>query len=437
MVDISRVVDVLTNLPLFFLAICIGLALLAGTLRSVKQNLIHRPAAQTRLFTAVFFDEIEGLLWLGSLLALVAAVPHPVTIVLVAMFVASMVTASRLRYREEQRSLNRWLQMATETETSLAPLLDGLANGFRSRLARQAKACTIRLIRGESIADAARRAKLPLDADTLAAMVIPKPNRESHEDSSGLVRMLDSDAQLQCDYESSRSTALISQQFTYVIATMLLAWLIGSAVRRMIVPLIEEMFSEFTVPWKLSQTGLDAIATAGDFFMASMVAWLLFSAVVRWLPLWMVACLPWFGRRAIDRWRCEVLGTLERGMRVRQSESQIFQWIARTTRIRWIRSRCRVALRFVESGNPLPLAMERGKLVTAREQTWLTCAENNGTLPDAFRNLKNDIQRRQVLRWKIRMAWVVPLATVLVGGFVLAHALFIFQSLAALLPVVP
>ena len=429
---LARIVK-LMNPHLIFLASTTGLALLAGTLRSIKQSLIHRPAAKTRLIVVALLDVLEGLLWTGCLLALLAAAPHPVTLVLLVLIVVSIAAARRLRYREEKRSLNRWLRMGTDTETSLSQLLDSLANGCRSRLARQAKACTNRLNRGQSIADAARRTKLPLDADTLAAIMIPSPSPASQEHPSNQIRLLDSHVRIDREYESSKSNSMVFQQFAYVVATVFLAWLIGMLVRSIIAPVFDDLFSEFRSAGNLSHWELDLVALIGHIFMTFFVAWLLLAMLIRWLPLWMVPCVPWFGGRAIDQWRCEVLRTLERGMRVRQSGSQILQCAVGTTRVRWIRSRCRVAHQFVESGMPLSLSMQRGKLITAREQVWLSCAENNGTLPDAIRKLASDIVRRQTHRWRIRMAWFVPLATVLVGGFVLAHAMFLFHFLFALI----
>ncbi len=208
---------------------------------------------------------------------------------------------------------------------------------------------------------------------------------------------------------------------------------IGMLIRSATIPTLDEMSSEFPVSEGLSHEALDAIVLVGHLFMACFVAWLLFAVLVRWLPLWMVRCVPWFGTRAIDQWRCGVLRTLERGMRSGQADSQILQCAIQVSPVRWIRASCRAAKRFVESGAPLPVAMYCAKLVSAREQTWLTCAENNAALPDAMMHLSRGILRRQTHRWRIRMAWIVPLATVLVGGYVLAHAMFLFQVLFALI----
>lgn len=426
------------NESFLFLISAAVLALIAGTLRSIKQNLVHRPAAITRMGTIAWVDLLESFLWFCCAFAVVIAAPHPVVIVLVSLLIVSVVTARSLQYREEKRSLNRWLRMAADSETPIPELLDSLADGCRSRLARQAKRCTKRLFRGESIADAVRRSKLPLDADTLAAIIVPQPTVAAATDSGGW-RHLRGDARVlnRRDQDSSKSNSMLFQQFTYVAVTMFLACLIGMLVRFSIVPMVEDLFNEFSehasFSSNLSLNALETIGLIANVIAIGFVVWLVLAGDVRWLPAWMVAWIPWFGRRAIDQWRCEIFETLGRGMRVDQSVGQILLCLAGTSRVRWVRSRCRLAQGLVESGTPLPTAMRRAKWVNAREQTWFACAEKNGTLPDAIEKLGDDIRRHLLHRWRMRMAWFVPLATVLIGGYVLAHAMFLFQFLLSII----
>ncbi|PAY19821.1 type II secretion protein F [Rhodopirellula sp. SM50] len=376
---------------------------------------------------------MEWLMWVICLLAVCAAAPHPVTLLLVALFVVSIAAASRMRYREEQRSLNRWLRMAADSGVALPSLLDHLANGCRSGIARQAKRCVKRLYRGEAIADAARRARLPLDADTIAVILIPGHDVSSDEESLQLNLIRDPVAPVQHQNDASRSMTLAAQQFTYVVATVLLAWLFGMLIRSQLIPLITEIYDAMPFSRIRALAGLDTVAWVGNIVVGLLLVWLVFAGIVRWLPHWMARCVPWFGRKAIDKWRCEILQALQRGMRAGQAETQILQCAAQSTRVRWIRSRCRSALRLLDAGTPLALAMHGGKIVSSREQVWLTCAANNGNLPAAITKLVSDVRRRQSHRWRIRMAWFVPLATVMVGGFVLAHTMFLFLFLYGLI----
>ncbi len=411
-----------------FVAIAVP-AVLAAIVRAVKRPVLRRPAVAIPVLLIGFLDLMEWLMWAVCLLAVCAAAPHPVTLLLVALFVVSIAAASRLRYREEQRSLNRWLRMAADSGVALPSLLDHLANGCRSRIARQAKRCARRLYRGEAIADAARRARLPLDADTVTAILIPGHEVASDEEALRLNMRRDPIAPVHNQDEASRSMTLAAQQFTYVVATVLLAWLFGMLIRSQLIPLLTEIHDVMPFARIRSLAALDTVAWLGNIVAGLLLAWLLLAAIVRWLPLWMARCVPWFGKKAIDQWRCEILRALQRGMRAGQAETQILQSAAQSTRVRWIRSRCRSALRLLDAGTPLTLAMRGGKIVSSREQVWLTCAANNGNLPAAITKLVSDVGRRQAHRWRIRMAWFVPLATVLVGSFVLAHTMFLFHFL--------
>ncbi|WP_231743667.1 type II secretion system F family protein [Stieleria neptunia] len=408
-------------------------AVFAVALRGVKRPLIRRSALEMPVLLIAFLDVTEWLLWIACLLAVCVAAPHPVTLLLVALFVVSIAAASRLRYREEQRSLNRWLRMAADTGVALPALLDNLANGCRSRIARQAKRCAKRLHRGQALADAARRARLPLDADTVAATLIHTHETSSDDQSLRLNSIRDPLAPVHVQDESSRSMTLTAQQFTYVVATMVLAWLFGMLIRSHLIPLFTELHDAMPFSRIGSHAALETVAWVGNIIVSLLLAWLLLAGIVRWLPLWMARCVPWFGRKAIDQWRCEILRTLERGMRAGLAETQILQSAAQTTGVRWIRSRCRSAQRLLDAGTPLALAMRGGKIVSGREQVWLTCAASNGNLPDAITKLVSDVGRRQAHRWRIRMAWFVPLATVLVGVFVLAHTMFLFHFLYGLI----
>ncbi|QEF99088.1 Bacterial type II secretion system protein F domain protein [Stieleria maiorica] len=417
----------------------IVVAFLAIAVRVITRQMVRRPAVEVRSFLIAFLELFEWLLWAVCLVCLVVTAPHPVTLVLLALLVVSVVIAHRLRYREELQSLNRWLRMAVEKDVSLPELLENIAMGCRSRLARRIKACVKRLYRGESIVDAARRAKLALDADALGAMIIPPPKTALQGEAAlpgeeiGSGQALDSTAASEIGHESPRAMALVGQQFTYVVATIILAWLIGIYIRSHLISLFDEIYDGMFSSSRVVHRGLDMVAGVGDVVAVTVLVWLLLVVVLRWLPLWLAPWVPWFGGKAVDQWRCEVLRTLGRGMRVGLAETAVLQAAATSTRIRWIRSRCRSAQRLVDAGTPLATALRSATLVTKREQVWLTCAAKNSNLPHAIEHLCRDIGRRQTHRWRIRMAWFVPLATVLVGIFVLVHTLFLFHFLYGLI----
>ncbi len=418
--------------PITMLPVAIGSLLLACMIHSIVANLNEHPSARPLRVAITFLKTIQWLLWTVGILALIVAVPHPITVVLVAMFVASIVIAARWRYREEVESLNDWLRLAAETTVSIPMFVERMADGFHSRLAGQSRAFAARVNRGEGIVDAVRRSKLPVQSDTLAAILMPRIDaaEEQADGGSGVDCERDEiDARL---IESPDLPPIVSEQFVYVIATVFLAWLISIQVRSIILPIFKQMLDEFsTEPFKTP--GLDFTVTAGNVITFFVAIWLLAALLTRWLPLWMVPWIPWFGRRSIDRWRCQVLRALERGVRRKQPAGEIMQFARDTTRVQWIHRRTDTASRLVESGSELAPSLRKAKLISSREQTWLSSAEKNGALADTIQQIIDNIRRRQTLIWTVRKSWLVPLATIAVGLYVLVHGVVVFQVLSRLM----
>lgn len=433
----------------YFFASVAALVLIGGTLRTIRANLIYRPAADAGWFSSVGISVFEFLLWINCVVAAVVAMPHPITIILVALIVGSLISACVLRYREETMSMNRWLRMGSADQSPLPELLDSLASGCRSGLALKAKSCVRRLQRGESLADAARRARLPLDADTIAFLAIETNGAATVETNADVNQNLIASAEPTSQalvaspgrdihrlHESWKTASRIVHQMTYVVLMILLAWLLGLFIENFLVPTFEEMLEEFGMNnrhFDQLRDGFRWVTFLGQAVAILMLLWLAISFLIRWLPLWSVRLVPWFGPRAINRWRAQVLRSLGRGMSTNQSEQRLLGFTARSTRTRWIRSRCRMALGILEGGVSLPDALRHGRFISESERTWLACANKNGSLPQSLQKLSDDILRRDTYRWNVRMSWLVPLTTVLVGFYVLVHAAFLFHCLSRLM----
>lgn len=416
----------------FFLALAIGLLLLAATLRSVKQNLAYGPAPQYRRFSVLSLDFGEGLLWISSFFAMIVAMPHPMTILVVILFYVSLISAARLRYLEEKASLNRWMRLSVETNRSVAQVMDGLADGFRSRVARQSKRCVQRMLRGQSLAGSVRRSKLPLDGSVIVAAMQMQTMEPSGVGASDEFFSSGSRDDWGDDGTAGRDDSVAMQQFAYVCISIVLAWMLSLFVLEFIVPTFEEMLEEFERPNTDAIALLRSVQSIGAIAGALMLLWASFAMAIRWLPSWSVRWVPWFGRRSIDGWRSEVLNSLSGGMRAGQSERETLKVTATAARPRWIRRRCKAAVNSIDQGFSLARSLRQAKLITRREQNWIECSALNGNLPDTTQNLARDLLRRRRHRWRIRMAWFVPLGTVLVGLFVLVHAAFVIRSLATL-----
>ena len=424
-------IDLASHGPLAIMAAVAISSLLAGTVRSIKNNLVRSATGSGALVCAALFGWLESFLWFAAGMSMIAAAPHPSMIVLVVLLFASFVVAGRLRLREEERSLNRWIPTTLENEAPLVPFLDRLANGYRSRIGRSVKSCAIRLRRGETFADAVRRANMPLRADTVAMIAVDKTPARSAE----VLSDVNWDRQYVVDSvgsDSLRTKSLAYQQFAYVAVMVLLAWLIGWGLRKMTLPTIINIMSEFSSGDRVYRDVLETVAWIGDLVALLFVVWLISAFVLQWSTT-LLPWVPWFGRTAVVKWRCEILDALGRQIRSGQSEGEVLALMARSTRVRWIRRQCLLILRCIEKGMPLSTAMRRAKLVSKQESDWLKCAQNNDNLPISMQRLRMNLRRRDQYRWRLRMAWFVPLATVLVGGYVLVHALVLFNCFVSII----
>ncbi|MEO9593366.1 type II secretion system F family protein [Rhodopirellula bahusiensis] len=408
-----------------FIGIAIVCGLFAATLRTIKRNLIAKPAPRFRPRSVRIFAFFEWLFWLACVISLAISALHPVTFVLLAMLIGTVFVARRWTYLDEAESLNRWMRMAAGTRASYPALAESLANGSTSRIACQAKSFSARLMRGESLVNAVRRSKLPVSVDSLAAIqhAQPQSTAASAKETS---RFEDIDA------TTPASAPIIAEQFIYLLATMFLAWGMGFFVQSYLFEMFDEFTEEFNGSSSKFDVAMQTITTVYETMMIVLSIWFVMAILIRWQPTWLIRWIPWFGKDAIARWRCELLRSLAIGIRAGHAEPELLSLAAQSSRVRWIRKRCRKASRLIENGTPLPVALRNSRVVTSKEQSWLTSAAGNHHLPSAINQLVDNIMRRRSLRWKLRMSWLVPLATVFVGIYVTAHIVAVFHFLNGL-----
>lgn len=408
-----------------FIGIAIVCGLFAATLRTIQRNLIAKPASQFRPKTVRVFAFFEWLFWLACVVALAISAPHPVTFVLLAMLLGTLFVARRWTYLDEADSLNRWMRLAAGTRASYPVLAESLADGSTSRIACQAKSFSARLMRGESLVRAVRRSKLPVSADTLAAIQHAQP-------VSTIASAKETSRFEDIDSTTPASSPIVAEQFIYLLATMFLAWAMGAGIRSNLF----ELFDEFDEDFVGSKSNFDVIvretAAMYEGLMIVLSIWFVMAILIRWQPTWLIRWIPWFGKDAIARWRCEILRSLAIGIRAGNAEPELLSLASQSSRVHWIRKRCRKASRLMEKGTTLPVALRNSQVITSKEQSWLTSAAGNHHLSAAINQLVDNISRRRTLTWKLRMSWLVPLMTVLVGVYVMVHIVVVFQFLTTL-----
>ncbi|WP_236626125.1 type II secretion system F family protein [Rhodopirellula baltica] len=372
------------------------------------------------------------MLWSTSVIALASSAPHPITFVLLAMMIGSLFVARRWTYREEAESLNRWMRLAVGTRASYPVLAESLANSSSSRIAFQGKTFSARLMRGESLVNAVRRSKLPITADTLAAIQHPQATTTTPDSFDNKTLRSPLRQQQSIDAGTPVFAPIVAEQLIYLIATMFLAWGLGYLIRGFIAERFEYIAEEFFDIDSNINDMLQTIMSIYEGVMILVSIWFVMVILIRWQPAWLTRWTPWFGKDSIARWRCEILCSLSIGMRSEHAESELLTLASQSSRNRWIQKRCRKASRLIENGTTLPVALRSSQIVTAKEQSWLTSAANNHHLPSAIDQLVDNISRRRSLTWKVRMSWLIPLAIVAVGIYVIAHIVTVFLFLTKL-----
>ncbi|OYP34910.1 type II secretion system F family protein [Rhodopirellula sp. MGV] len=417
------------------LGLALLFALVAATLRTLKRNLIQRSVESTRLRGYRFVGFLEFWLWLGAIAGTLLFAIHPIAILIVLMLVSSVIACFLLRYHEERRSLNRWLRFSIQINVPADELFDQFANGCRSGLAFRCKRCAKLLTQGHSITRAVYRSKLPLDSDAVAAFNLHHSERMLSGLNATSVSNDSLDERLASDIEreSHQSGIRVQQQFIYLFATLVIAVFVGIFVRQLILPILEQTAEEFSMELPVSKFTLDIQQLLGNIACVAVVMLLITLTVSRWLPRFLLLGVPWFGKRIIDQRRAVLLKSMGLGMDAGLSETELLESSLRTARSLSIRSSSRLAKHQIACGVPLANALRQAKLVSKSEERWLQSAAKNGTLPATMVQMNNDILRRQSFRWDLRMAWFVPLATFLIGGYVLVHAWAMFTFLCNLI----
>jgi hypothetical protein len=416
-------------LPLLATAFLIALVL--GTVRAIRLNLMHRSVEPIRLHVISLLNILESVLLFLIFVAVFFAVPHPEMALFLVVLLVSLTINRRLRNREDSASLNRWVRFATQTKAPLPSVIQGFSSGCRSVIGTKAKWFASQTLMGQPIMNVAIRSRLPIDADNFAALLkLPHSTEQNAVGISSATSAVAIESLDDLDFDDqrlSRSFSTSMEQFSYAVALIFLGWFIGMFMRLFILTALKEMLDEFVgdnLPRLTWWDTAENMAFLFNILVFALIAWLVLALSVRRLPHWLVRFVPWFGARAIDQWRSTVLRWVKHQTDSRGPEADAFLYARNATRVGWIRRRCKSVYHQIQKGVALPVALHRSGVISKREQIWFASAQQNGNLSNAIRNLVEDIDRRQVYDWRRRMSWFVPVAIVVVGFYT-----FVFQAL--------
>lgn len=415
--------------------------MLAGTFRTIRKNLVHQRAVATWSVGIRLVGFCEILVWVGVVIFLLSVFRHPTTILLIVMALVALEVSRRMHIGEETRSLNQWLGIAVQNGSSVGEMVEAIASGCQTSVAIRARRFAHYLDIGVPAEKAARRAKLSLDTNIVLALMTDRgePNLKASK-NAGSRRPMEAPAA----EDSSVTMTLIAQQFGYMLALILMACvgglLLGQSVESLTRLSWLDLQKGFVPSLDFDYLWFSTIPTmerVGVWVAAIVLFWTLMFFVIRWLPVKLVRWVPWFGNHAITGWRCDVLETISRSVASHQSVGETLSSLGSATRISWIRKQSLRAENLLSSGVTLPDSLRRSKIVSKKESAWLAAALANHHLAFAIERLVDDVRRRQVMKWRVRVAWLMPLVTVAVGAYVLAYAYATFEFLTLFIEALP
>ena len=414
--------------PFLCFYIVAGMTAAIRITRWIRRYLIKRKAnlALSILLEATVIGEI--LMGISGILAVIFSMPHPISLLIVALMVCSSITNSALCYREEKGSLNRCLKMVLQQNMPLATALELISNTFRSGLAVRLKRCVTALQKGDTERSRLLLSRLPLDPDTLALMSDEIPLKPPAVDNSHQ-KHLDPEY---LERNSWQTNSQVNYQLTYLVLLLLGGSLIGEQTKRFVLPVVIEFDATFALQASFFMGNMQFFIRAFTIFAFSFVLWLFLALLIPELPAWSVRLIPWFGRSWIDRQRSTVLRSLARGVRVGKADHEILKIAGDTSRVKWIASRCRKSAVLIAAGSAFDKAIRQSGIIRSNESSWLVSASETGNLPTALDSLANSIDRRLNYRWQVRMTWLVPLVLALTGIYAFATLSVIFRLIYGL-----
>ncbi|MDF1844648.1 MAG: type II secretion system F family protein [Rubripirellula sp.] len=408
--------------PFLIFYVIASTIVIIAVVRWIRRRLIRGKTTQySRLgvFITLIAETITGIAGFG---AIIFAVPHPMSILILGLAVVSMFLNAKLRYQEETGTLNRCVRLAHQQGMPLSTTLNLIGETFRSRLGARIKKCADVIQSGESEIDSVRLSRLPIAADTLALMINGSNQVPRKQD---LIQAQSYSEEL--DRGRWTFDAQISSQLTYLGLLLLGSCVLGEFTSRFILPFVTNL--EVTLSMQLSQlmNYMDSITLYFDIFSILFITWLVSGLLLPKFPQWLVGFVPWFGRSWIDRQRTSLFRSLARGMRGGTADDQLLLIAADTCGARWIASRCRKSASLIDAGGAFVIALRQSGLIRSKEDAWLATASATGNLPTALEGLASSVNRRLDYSWQLRATWLIPLILILIGLYALANLTVVFS----------
>lgn len=420
--------------PLLNLYVIVAMVILIGIIQRLAKLLRHNPSRKRTRFYSGLLQVIAKTVWVLGIIGLLVSTPHPIAFLLILLFVGSIVTANLSRVREERFAVNRCFELAIAQQISFARVFEELSRYSHERLSNQTSRFAKKLRDGCSLQESIRSSRLPVDSGMISLIGVRQANlgASSPTHETGLAgRKVN-------EYSSERYSAELESQVTHhfiYLATLVAGcWALGQFSRGIVLPQLKLIFDELELapPFtSLVGTGTitDVLVYVSNVLMVGFLTWLGLAMCIRWVPGVFIRCIPWFGSTWFENQSCLVIRSLATGSAGGVADRDILLSAADTTSIRWVAKKCRKTAHLLDQGVALQDALIRTGLLRRKDGVRLEAAQKNGSLSLAYESLASSVKRRLMYRWRLRIAWFVPLIVSLMGVYVLAHTAMLFQYL--------
>ena len=400
-------------------------------IRRFRRYLTRRSASKPLGFPIALTELFELLIWISGVLATLISTFHPVSLLVLTLFLVSMITNSVLRYREDRGTLNRCLKIALQQGTPLTLALEQIGNTLRSGLAERVYRCVRKLRQGHDEYSSITRSHLPIDAEIIA-LVSDEFHSQNTVNDAGFFRVWSTD---HFERDLWKLKSQISHQLLYIAFLMVFCCCLGIWVNSVALPLIEDFSDGIDLAQRdlIFSANIAKLSTIVITITSLYCGWLLSILLIPKLPYVLVRLIPWLGRTHIDQQRACVLRSLARGTKSGLADYEILKAAGESSKVGWIASDCRKSMARLDAGYTFDQAIQRSILVRSSERDWLVSCSDPSTLPVALDSLASSIQRGLIYRWQLRMTWLVPLFLVISGIYIFATAGMTFGLLRDLI----
>jgi len=408
-------------------------SILLVTLQVIIGELCNRPVAVARPRLIVWLGRFRWVFVAMIFLTLGSLMPWIYFVSFMAILIPIIARCIVLRSAEEAESLEDVVALvAAKAPAAMPDAIERFADGRSLTMGVRCRDFAHRLRSGQLPEDAIRQSRLPLGVDAALAMRLgpaAKPRLQTTKQSG---------ADGTCQSESELATSWVSwplmSQLTYLMFLICLLVIIGTFLSMFIFPTISKMLEEFDIQPVISDSVRTGFDSSVSFLLAMMAIWmvLILLAAVTGSRI-LLRITPWFGEWLRTRNRHRGLKAMAAGVAMGRPIAEVLELSRRTSPARWIRSRSKLAYNKVVAGQDIALALQSAGWLSGAEAAWVDSAIRTGNLAQTLDWIASSIRRRYELKWRIRVAWLVPVVLILIGAMVTIPAYYLFGSLAQMI----